>query len=218
MVAVSPSPNSERLVRTARRLAASLQAPWLAVHVNDGVELAEKDREQLRKNLALAEELGAEIVNTADGDLAAALLRVAASQDVSQLVMGRPRRGVLQDLLSGGSLLGKLTRQAGDLDIHVVRLARRQNRRLRSLRRFRLLATPVQYWYTLWVVAAMGVAGEVAELFIGYRAVGFIFLCALLGLSLFTSMGPVLFAALLSALVWDYFFIPPKYTFVISTS
>ena len=80
MVAVSPSPNSERLVRTARRLAASLQAPWLAVHVNDGVELAEKDREQLRKNLALAEELGAEVVNTADGDLAAALLRVAAAR------------------------------------------------------------------------------------------------------------------------------------------
>jgi two-component system sensor histidine kinase KdpD len=218
MVAVSPSPNSERLVRTARRLAASLQAPWLAVHVNDGVELAEKDREQLRKNLALAEELGAQVVNTADGDLAAALLRVAASQDVSQLVMGRPRRGVLQDLLSGGSLLGKLTRQAGDLDIHVVRLARRQSRRLRGLRRFRLLATPVQYWYTLWVVAAMGAVGEVAERLIGYRAVGFIFLCALLGLSLFTSMGPVLFAAVLSALVWDYFFIPPKFTFVISTS
>jgi two-component system sensor histidine kinase KdpD len=218
MVAVSPSPNSERLVRTARRLAASLQAPWLAVHVSDGAELGEKDREQLRKNLALAESLGAEVLTTADTDLAAALLRLAASRDVSQLVLGRPRKGWLGALLSGGSLLGRLTREAGDLDIHLVRLPRRQARRLRGLRRLRLLASPAQYWYTLWLVAGMGLAGTVAEHLVGYRAVGFLFLCGLLALSLFNSLGPVLFGAGLSALVWDYFFIPPKYTFIISTS
>ena len=218
MVAVSPSPNSERLVRTARRLAASLQAPWLAVHVSDGAEQSPKDREQLRKNLALAESLGAEVLTTADTDLAEALLRLAASRDVSQLVLGRPRTGWLGSLLSGGSLLGRLTREAGDLDIHLVRLPRRQARRLRGMRRVRLLASPAQYWYTLWLVAGMGFAGMVASPLMGYRAVGFLFLCGLLALSLFNSLGPVLFGAALSALVWDYFFIPPKYTFIISTS
>jgi two-component system sensor histidine kinase KdpD len=218
MVAVSPSPNSERLVRTARRMAASLQAPWLAVHVGDGSELSDKDREQLRKNLSLAESLGAEVLTTADTDLAAALLRVAASRDVSQLVLGRPRKGWLSGLLAGGSLLGRLTREAGDLDIHLVRLPRRQARRLRGLRRLRLLAAPAQYWYTLWLVAGLGLGGTVAEHLVGYRAVGFLFLCGLLALSLFNSLGPVLFGAVLSALVWDYFFIPPKYTFIISTS
>jgi two-component system sensor histidine kinase KdpD len=37
-------------------------------------------------------------------------------------------------------------------------------------------------------------------------------------LSLFFSLGPVLFAATLSAVVWNFFFIPPIFTFVISSS
>jgi len=78
MVAVSPSPGSERLVRAARRLAFSLRAPGLAVHVNDGLELAAKQREQLRKNLALAEELGAEVIQVADSEYRMALETFAA--------------------------------------------------------------------------------------------------------------------------------------------
>lgn len=77
---------------------------------------------------------------------------------------------------------------------------------------------PIQYWYTLWVVAAVGVFSALGAQFLGYRAAGFFFLCMLLSLGLVFSLGPVLFGALLSALAWDYFFIPPRYTLQISTS
>jgi two-component system sensor histidine kinase KdpD len=45
--------------------------------------------------------------------------------------------------------------------------------------------------------------------------VGFIFLLGVLIISLFTSFGPILFAAILSAIVWNLFFIPPVGTFTI---
>jgi two-component system sensor histidine kinase KdpD len=53
---------------------------------------------------------------------------------------------------------------------------------------------------------------------LGYRSIGFIYLMAILGLSLVFSLGPVLFSAVLSSLLWNFFFIPPKFTFAISSS
>jgi len=220
MVAVDHRPFSERLVRSARRVAFGLRAPWLAVHVNQGKDLGPKEREQLRKNLALAEELGAEVLQIADSDLVRALVRVASNRDVSQLVLGRPRGGPWNTLVSGGSLLGRLTREAGDFDVHVVRQGSGPSPSNGGAGNatLRFESTPSQYWYTLWVVAGMALLGLPAELVLGYRAVGFLFLLGLLSLSLFYSLGPVLMGAALSALIWDYFFIPPKYTFSISSS
>ena len=218
MVAVSPSPFSERLVRAARRLASSLRSPWLAVYVSQGEELDEKRRDQLRKNLALAEELGAEVISTADSDLAGALRRLAASRNVSQIVLGRPAGRRFADVIEGGSLLNRLTREKGDFDVHVVR-SDESNTSPWSLGRLgRFEATALQYWYTLWIMGGLAALGSVAGELLGYRAVGFFFLCGVLALGLFYSLGPVLFAAALSAMVWDYFFIPPRFTFTISTS
>lgn len=50
---------------------------------------------------------------------------------------------------------------------------------------------------------------------LGYRAIGFIFLLLIIVLGLFFSFGPILTAATFSALVWNYFFIPPAGTFAI---
>ena len=217
MVAVSPSAYSERLVRAARRLAASLRAPWLAVYVDNGSDLSPKQREQLRKNLGLAEELGAEVITTADSDLAAALRRLAKSRNVSQLVLGRPRPRWWSAFLDGGSLLGRLTRERGDFDVHVVRQQDEEGRGL-GRRWGRWLASPAQYWYTLWVVGGLAGLGVPVELLLGYKAVGFLFLLAVLSLSLFYSLGPVLLAAVLSAVMWDFFFIPPRFTLTINAS
>jgi two-component system sensor histidine kinase KdpD len=217
MVAVDHKPSSERLVRAARRLAVSLKAPWLALHVSVGDELDDKARDQLRRNLALAEELGAEVIEVADSDLARALRRVASTRDVSQLVVGRPRRGFLQNIAEGGSLLSRLTRESGDFDVHVVR--QDDGERAKERNPFsRFEATPSQYWYTLWGVAGMALLCAPAYYILGYRAVGFLFLLGLLALSLFYSLGPVLLGAALSALVWDFFFIPPRFTFSITAS
>ncbi|MDB6020683.1 MAG: Osmosensitive channel signal transduction histidine kinase, partial [Pedosphaera sp.] len=47
------------------------------------------------------------------------------------------------------------------------------------------------------------------------RAVGFDFLLVVVALALFVGRGPILLAALLSAVCWDFFFIPPVFTFYV---
>ncbi len=217
MVAVSHSPYSEKLIRATRRIAYNLEAPWIAVHIDNGIQLNNDDQAQLIKNINLARELSAELITTTDNDVATALKRIAKQKNVTQIVVGRPSKRRVTDFLEGGTLLDRLVRESGNVDIHVIRQERifRYKPPMIHIRRD-TLGTITSYWYTLLTIIGAGVIGALLESLIGYRAVGFIFLLGVLFVGTSQSLGPTICAAALSAIVWNFFFIPPKYTFVIS--
>src|SRR5512137_293036 len=121
LVAVSPSPTSAALVRWTRRLAGEVQAPWMAVYVELPRPLAEPEQARLARHLALARELGANVITTTDDDVVRGILRTAREQNVTQLVVGKPLGWRALELLRGGSLLNRLIRESGHIDIHAVR-------------------------------------------------------------------------------------------------
>src|SRR6266702_398565 len=121
LVAISPRPLSESMARWTRRLADNLQAPWLAVYVDIGKPLSEEEQVRLQSNLTLARELGAEVITTTGQDLVAALLRVARQHNVTQIVVGKPAGFRALDLLRGRSVLSRLIRDSGHIDVHCVR-------------------------------------------------------------------------------------------------
>ncbi len=120
MVAISPSPLSERLVRWTRRMAYNLDAPWLAVYVETQQPLSPEQQTQVAHNLDLARELGGEVVTTSGTDVINALLRVARQRNVTQIVVGKPPRQRLREILSGGPVVEQLIRHSGDIDVYVV--------------------------------------------------------------------------------------------------
>ena len=74
--------------------------------------------------------------------------------------------------------------------------------------------------YTLGVLAVCLVAG-VSFLFsnyMGYKTVSLLLLFTVSLCAMFFDILPVLVAAVLSALLWDYLFIPPRYTLVVSST
>jgi hypothetical protein len=121
LVAVSASPFSEPLIRWTRRMADSLRCPWLAVHVESSRELGDEAQARLEKNLALARTLGAEVIATTDEDLVHGLLRIANQQNISQIIVGKPSASNWLEWLRAGKLLRRLTRESGNIDLHVVR-------------------------------------------------------------------------------------------------
>lgn len=218
MVAVSHSPYSERLIRATRRYAFNLEAPWMAIHIDTGLALNNADQAQLSKNLSLARELGAEVVTVSDIDITEALQRVAKQRNVTQLIIGRPTQRFLRDHFQGGTVLDRLVRQSGEFDVHVIRQETPTQTVRRWLPEFSNLSAWIQYWYVLWMMVGVTILTHFTSGFLGFRSIGFIYLLAILGLSLAFSLGPVLFAAALSSLLWNFFFIPPKYTFAISSA
>ncbi len=74
----------------------------------------------------------------------------------------------------------------------------------------------IRYWWTLWGVIGLTVLSALVDPFLGYRSVGFIFLLGVLAIGSIAPLGPVLFAAILSTIGWNFFFIPPRFTIAIS--
>jgi two-component system sensor histidine kinase KdpD len=218
LVAVSASPLSESLIRWTRRMADSLKCPWLAVHVENSRPLDEAAQSRLEKNLALARTLGAEVVDTADENLARGLLRIARQNNVSQIILGKPAAGHLLEWHRAGKLLRELTRASGDIDLQVVRAEKSGATPIRPTWRWRPTTDWKQYATVLGVLAAVGLLNLLLAQVTGPRVPGFVFLLAVVLLALFLGRGPVLFAGAVSALAWNYFFLPPKFTFIISST
>ncbi len=224
LVAVSHSPYSARLIRACRRTAATLGAPWLALHVQGAEALTDGDSKQLKKNLELARSLGAELHATVDGDVAGAIQRIAAEHNVTQIVIGRPDRRPVRDFFARGTLLHRLVSQTSNIDIHVIRQVRKPKLMGVIAWLERLIATrsllgsgALAYWQTLWLLVGVGFFSYAIVDYIGYRAVGYFFLLAVLLVASLASLGPILFAASTSAFAWNFFFIPPKFTLRISS-
>lgn len=53
---------------------------------------------------------------------------------------------------------------------------------------------------------------------LGYQVAALLLLVAVSVLAMFFEIAPVLLAAILSALIWDFFFIPPRFTFSVGTT
>lgn len=75
-----------------------------------------------------------------------------------------------------------------------------------------------QYLISIIVTLLMSMVCYLITDYIGYRSVALILLFTVSVLSVILSVFPVLVSAILSALIWDYFFIPPFFNFHISNT
>lgn len=214
LVAVGPSPFSTQLVRWTRRMAASQGASWIAVSVESSRPLDPESQRRRDQNLALARELGAEVVVTQDENVAGALVRVALQNNATQIVVGKSRSPRILDFLRGGSLVDRLLRISGPIDIYVVPAERAAEQAGLWLDWKPPALSPLREYVEVASTLAL-VTGVcwVAARFTGYQTVGMVYLLTIILLSLRVGRGPMLLAGTLSALAWDYLFIPPLFTF-----
>ncbi|MBS0632321.1 MAG: sensor histidine kinase KdpD [Verrucomicrobia bacterium] len=217
LVGVGPSPSSTQLIRWTRRMAAAQGAAWLAVSVEPSRPLDAEAQRRIEQNLTLARELGAEVVITRDDDIAAALVRTALQNNATQIVVGKSRSSPWLDFFRGGSLVDRLLRQSGPIDLYAVPAERAAEKPIAWLDWLPAERSPAREYgevaVTLGVVTA---ACWFLTPFAGYLSVGMIYLFAMIALSLRVGRGPVLAAGVASALLWDFLFIPPLFTFAIS--
>jgi two-component system sensor histidine kinase KdpD len=213
LVAVGASPFSTQLIRWTRRMSAALGAPWVAVYVESSQPPSPENQRLLDRNLTLARELGAEVVTTHDEDVASALVRVALERNATQIVVGKSRGTRWLELLRGGSLADRLVHIGGNIDIYVVPAEPVTHRKA-------VLAWPTtsnvrEYIIALGIIFAITALG----LFLPtdyYLSIGLVYLLAVILLSLWVGRWPILAAGVISALTWDYLFIPPRFTLYIS--
>ena len=216
LVAVGPSRTSERLIRWTRRAAYNLEAAWIAVTVDTPRRLSEEETKLLNANLALAKELGAEIVTTSDVDVTRAILRVARQRNVTQIVVGKPAEGYVRRLIGEASPVPRLIRESGEIDVYVVSGGRPEKLRVGRIVSESIDSNFQQYMKGLGIVAAAIIVSYLLSPWVSYLGLGLVMLMAIMFQSLITGRGPILLSALVSGLLWNFLFMPPRYTFYIT--
>src|SRR6266404_4268891 len=213
MVCVGPSPAGARLVRAGHRLAAQLAAPWVVAYVETAAQrsLGAEDRARVAQTLRLAESLGAETVTLTGTRMSDEILAYARSRNVSKIVIGNPTRGFWQRVFLG-SIVDTLVRGSGEIDIYVISGDGTPTPTPRTRTRPRA-GRPLPY--------AAAIATLLAWLMFPRFELSNIVMVYLLGVVVvamrFGRAASVL-ASLLSVAAFDFFFVPPYFTFAVSDS
>jgi two-component system sensor histidine kinase KdpD len=217
LVCVGPSPTSARIVRSTKRLAASLGAEWLAVAVNPPVEgqWSEAIRQQTAHNLQLAERLGAETRTLVGQNVAETLLQFAASRNVTKIVIGKTAQPRWKRALFG-TIADQLLGRAGNIDVYVVSGEGEAPAPATILVKTKPAAWR-EYLVAAAVVAVCALIGASVRPFeLSEANVVMVFLSGVALVSARLGRGPAVASAVASVLVFDFAFVPPYYTFAVA--
>ncbi len=223
LVSIGPSPMGERLVRTAARMAANLDAEWSAVFVETpgGRSLSDEQRTRMAQTMRLAEELGGKAVTLAGPDVAGELLHYAKAHNASRIVVGKSLRPGWTNPLQP-SIVDRILARGSGLDVHVISTAdrggaRRGRRRPPSGPRFSWDLLPWQgYVSATALIAAVTLGGAALSTRIAPTDIVMFYLLAVVASGLRWGRGPAVWASVLSALSFDVFFIPPHFSLTIA--
>jgi len=215
LVAVSPSHSGEHLIRMARQRAFELKGRWIAVYIDLGRSLTPAAQKILMQNLNLARELGAEVIQVRDTDVVSGLIRLARQKNVTQIIIGKTPQTLWQKI-TGRSMLDRLMASSGDLEIHVSGNVKEQGPANNFIFRLNLTSSRRQYFVAVAATGFATIAGFLLRDYMEYAAMSLVYLSVVLALGLFVGRGPLIVAATISALCWDFVFIPPYYTFYIA--
>ncbi|CCV16198.1 sensor histidine kinase KdpD [Mesorhizobium sp. STM 4661] len=219
LVCVDARPGGAARVRYARRLADRLRAPWTALHVDTPrlAAISEEDKDRLATLLRLAEQLGAEVTTIPGQNVAQDIVRHATANNFTHIVIGRPTRSRWRELIEG-SLTYDLIRNAGDISVHVISGTDRGTDAASRSVKAATEQTQFQVWpyllATAYVAGSLGVSA-VLDQFLDVRNLAIVFLLAVLTSAVTCGLWPALYACLISALAFNYFFLEPRYTLTI---
>jgi two-component system, OmpR family, sensor histidine kinase KdpD len=215
LVAVSASPYSERLIRYTRRLASSMEASWIVANIEGPKPLSQDEQARLTRYLALARQLGAEVISTPGRDVAETLLRIARGNNVTQIVIGKPL-GTHWFTFWKRDLLQWLMRHSGNIDIHMIPSDEGAQPEREPLEERLARASWRDFGVAIGIAAAVTGFSLSVFNFIGYWAIALFYLFAVVIAGMRLRRWPTFFLAALSALLWNFLFIPPRFTFYIS--
>ena len=219
LLCVGPDERSEKLVRTTARLSAQLGVPWHCIYVETPAlqRLPAETRQRILALLKSAEDSGAVTAVLSGSDLAAAIVRYAHEHNLPRVVLGRETRRLRS--LGRRRLAEAVGSLADDLDILQVALSARDSAgsrgRKTSVHQKDTIDWASYAWSALICGAVTLAVAPLAPVLASANLV-MIFLAAVVGVAVRFGRGPAVLASLLTVGMFDFFYVPPRFSFSVS--
>ncbi|MGL3107435.1 DUF4118 domain-containing protein [Bradyrhizobium sp. BR 1432] len=223
LVCVSEDPRAAGLVRYTKRLADRLHAPFtaLSIETRRSLQLSDDERDRLADTLRLAESLGGEALTipAVGRRIADDVVNFAQGNNVTQIVIGKSTRSRWFEM-TRGSVVHDLVRRAGNITVHVIagdelpgeavpKTAVQTAARSEPF-------NPRPYLKALGIVLIGLGAAELIQPYFGLENVDLVLLTSVVAVAVRYGLWPSLMATVAASLCYNFFFIPPIYTFTIT--
>jgi two-component system, OmpR family, sensor histidine kinase KdpD len=222
LVCVSEDPRSAGIVRHAKRLADRLHASWTALSVETSrtLQLLDEERDRIAEALRLAERLDGEAVTipAKARRIADDIIGFAHKNNVTHIVVGKSTRSRWFEIVHG-SVVHDLVRRAGNISVHVIAgedpAEHGPPRAVVAADRLQGFDALPYFTALVAVAGALGVSLLLEPLF-GVENVDLMFLTAIVGIAVRYGLWPSLAATVAASLCYNFFFMPPVFTFTIT--
>jgi two-component system sensor histidine kinase KdpD len=216
LVCVGSSPSSAGVIRYAARRAQAAGAKLFAIYVETprSLLLPEKERDRALDNLRLAEQLGAKTATLAGGDIAEEIIGFARGGGITRIIAGKPGGSRLKSIFGGGPV-DRVVRTCGEIDIEIV--SGDPGEPVRTAYHVRAREFPWSDYGTglLFLALATGLCFLMYPHFDLSNLI-MVYLLAVLVTAIESGRGPAVAMSLLSVLAFDFFFVPPRFSFAVS--
>jgi two-component system, OmpR family, sensor histidine kinase KdpD len=215
LVCVGPNPAGAGLIRAAQHMASDLRAEWLAVYVETPkmLRMPEAERNRAVYNLRLAEQLGAEAVTLRGRHIAAEIINFARQRQVTRIIAGKPSQPRWRELLTGNPI-DELVRQSGEINVYVLQ------GELEAAAAPSLPVHPKGIRRPEYEVSLLFFIMATALSFLMYPYFELpnlimVYLVGVMVTAIYCGRGPAILNSILSVLGFDFFFVPPRFTFAV---
>ena len=217
LVGLSSAPSNARIIRTAATMANAFGGTFTALFVRtpNYEAMSEENKERLRQNTALAQELGATIETVFGDDVSYQIAEYARLSGVTKIVVGRSAVSKRR-LFGKPTLTEKLTQIAPNIDIHIIPDASTDPgyRQKKARKRVDLRTTLRDWGISAGIlVLASGLAFLFSRVGFSEANIIAIYLLAVLLTAMVTSTrSSYVLSAIGSVLVFNFFFTYPQFS------
>jgi len=223
LACVGPRPGCDHTVRSTARLASQLGTEWHAIYVETPAlaRLPAQQREQILKTLKLAQDLGATTAVIPGQDIALATVEYARSHNLSKIVLGRGHR----TWPWRSPHIKRIAAYAGDLDLIEVGEPKNETppavARTASEADAEAEAAMVRrrargYLWAAGASLATALAATPLLAYLDLANIAMLFLLVVVLIAWRFGRGPSVMATCVSVACFDFFFVPPRFTFAVS--
>lgn len=220
LVCVSGSPYSEQLIRATRRLADELNAPWYTVYIETpgSDRHTRENRERIWRDLRFAESLGAQVATVTATSVPEAIIEYATRHNISKIVVGKPNKSRWRQLLQV-PVVDHVIRSSESVDVVVIRIEQQPPAAGAATsgapKRHHPLAMSA-YVASLLLITAATIVCELLRPFLAPTNMVMFYLLAVVVAAIRLGRKPAMATAVLGVLAFDFFFVPPRLTFVVA--
>jgi two-component system, OmpR family, sensor histidine kinase KdpD len=219
LVGITASPHSARLVRATLRLAVSLRCEWITIYVQtpEHEQLPADQKARIIDTLRLAERLGGETVVLTGQNVSGEILTYARKRNITKIVVGKPSDPRWKEFLFG-SIVNDIARGSGEIDLYVISTTdiSDEPKTITGARVSVAAGGRRGFVEAILLIASFTIICHFLVNRLDRTNLIMLYLVIVLWIAYKYGRTAGIFASLISVLTFDFFLVPPLFTFAVS--